>query len=216
MVEAVVFDMDGVLFDTERLIIECWKTVASHMDICEIDRLTQDSIGSNRAATKSRFLETLGENFDFDKFDLEVHETFFKKLEEEGIPVKPGVYEILEYLKGAGIKIGLASSTQEASVRSHLKRSGIEDYFEVIIGGDMVKASKPDPEIYLLACEKLGVLPERAIAIEDSYNGVRAASAAGLLTIMVPDLLPATKEIETLLHKKHDSLLEVMKYLQEL
>lgn len=215
MVEAVVFDMDGVLFDTERLIIECWREVASHMDICEIDRLAQDSIGSNRAATKIRFLEGLGENFDFDQFDLEVHETFFKKLDEEGIPVKLGVYEILEYLKGAGIKIGLASSTKEESVRSHLKRSGIEDYFEVIIGGDRVKASKPDPEIYLLACEKLGVLPKHAIAIEDSYNGVRAASAAGLLTIMVPDLLPATKEIEPLLHKKYNSLLEVMKYLQE-
>lgn len=85
----------------------------------------------------------------------------------------------------------------------------------MIVGGDMVKASKPDPEIYLTACKKLQVEPKHAIAIEDSHNGVRSASSAGLLTIMVPDLLPETEEIRALLHKKCDSLSEVMKYLQE-
>lgn len=215
MIEAVVFDMDGVLFDTERLIGECWRKIAGTMKICEVDSLLRACIGTNKKATKALFLERLGEDFDFDSFDKQVHEAFFKRVEEEGLPIKLGVQELLEYLKEAGIKIGLASSTHEAGVRSHLKRTGIENYFEVIVGGDMVKASKPDPEIYLTACKKLQVEPKHAIAIEDSHNGVRSASAAGLLTIMVPDLLPETEEIRVLLHKKCDSLLEVMKYLQE-
>lgn len=213
MIEAVVFDMDGVLFDTERIIGECWKKVASEIGIDGIEDLLNACIGSNKKATRTIFLERLGEDFDFDYFDTQAHNTFLQKVEEEGLPIKLGVRELLEYLQQAGIRIGLASSTYEAGVRSHLKRVGLESYFEVIIGGDMVKASKPDPEIYLTACKELGVKPEHAIAIEDSYNGVRSASAAKLLTIMVPDLLPATEEIEALLYKKCDSLLEVMKYL---
>ena len=215
MIEAVVFDMDGVLFDTERLIGACWNKIAHAMGICEIESLLHACIGTNKKATKALFLKKLGEDFDFDYFDKQVHEAFFKQVEEEGLPIKLGVHELLEHLKGAGIKIGLASSTYEAGVRSHLKRAGIEGYFEVVVGGDMVKASKPDPEIYLTACKKLRVEPKYAIAIEDSHNGVRSASSAGLRTIMVPDLLPETKEIKALLYKRCDSLLEVIEHLQE-
>lgn len=215
MIEAVVFDMDGVLFDTERLVMECWRKIASTMDICDIDSILHACIGANKKVTQAIFLERLGEDFNFNHFDTQAHDIFVKQVEEEGLPIKLGVCELLEYLKEAGIKIGLASSTYEKEVRSHLKRAGIADYFEVIVGGDMVKASKPDPEIYLTACKKLGVEPRHAIAIEDSHNGVRSASSAGLRTIMVPDLLPETEEIKALLYKKCDSLLEVMQHLQE-
>jgi len=123
--------------------------------------------------------------------------------------------EILTFLKENGYKIGLASSTSRHGVLGHVNRAGITDFFEVIVGGDMVEHSKPKPDIYLLACEKLGVKPENTIAIEDSPNGIRSAHAAGLKAVMVPDMIAPTPEIEALLYKKFDSLLGVRAMLAE-
>mgnify|MGYP003272422109 CR=1 FL=1 len=144
------------------------------------------------------------------------HDAFINKVKREGLPIKTGVYELLDYLKQVGFKIGLASSTSVAGVRSHLKEAKIEDYFQVIVGGDMVTNGKPDPEIYLRACRELGVVSENAIAIEDSHNGIRAAHAAGMKTVMVPDLMPLTEEIEPLLYQNMESLLKVRDFFENL
>lgn len=213
MIEAVVFDMDGILFDTERLVSECWEEVAKKHNIEEIQTILKGCIGLNKKATQAIFLKQFGETFDFAGFDQMAHEAFMGKVEKDGLPIKRGVHELLAFLKEKGFRIGLASSTNEKSVRSHLKRAQIESYFEVIVGGDMVTNSKPDPEIYLRACRELDVSPQNAIAIEDSHNGIRAASAAGMKVIMVPDLMPCNVEVEKMLYHKMDSLLEVKKFL---
>ena len=121
---------------------------------------------------------------------------------------------MLSYLKGQGIKVGLASSTSYKGVIKNLKGAGLLDYFHVIIGGDMIKHSKPQPEIYLLACEKLEVRPEKTVAVEDSYNGIKAAYNAKMIPIMVPDLIAPTDEILSMVYKKMDSLDAVLKYFK--
>ena len=122
--------------------------------------------------------------------------------------------EILEYLKNSGKKIALASSTKKQKVISQLQDAGILNYFDEIVTGDMVEKSKPEPDIFLLACEKIGVSPERAYAIEDSYNGIRSAYRGGLRPIMVPDLLPADQEMKNMAEAVIDNLENVVMYLK--
>jgi HAD superfamily hydrolase (TIGR01509 family) len=129
--------------------------------------------------------------------------------------MKDGVYEILDFLKKSGKKIALASSTKRQTVINQLRDAKILDYFDEIVTGDMVSKSKPDPEIFLLACNKLNVEPERAFAIEDSYNGIRSASSGKLRAIMVPDLLPANDEMRELAETVQESLNDVIEYLEK-
>ena len=128
--------------------------------------------------------------------------------------MKPGVVELLTFLKEEGKKIPLASSTRRQTVTNQLRDAGILDFFDQVICGDMVERSKPAPDIFLKACEELGVKPERAYAIEDSYNGIRAAHAGKLHPIMVPDLLPETAEMREKAEVVLSSLLEVISYLK--
>lgn len=128
--------------------------------------------------------------------------------------MKPGVVELLTFLKEEGEKIALASSTRRQTVTNQLRDAGILDFFDQVICGDMVERSKPAPDIFLKACEELGVKPERAYAIEDSYNGIRAAHAGKLHPIMVPDLLPETAEMQEKAEVVLSSLLEVISYLK--
>ena len=123
---------------------------------------------------------------------------YHEKYDGGRLPMKPGVVELLSYLKDNGKKIALASSTRRETVVNQLRWADIIDYFDVIISGDMVARSKPAPDIFLKACEELRVSPEKAYAIEDSYNGIRAAHAGGLRPIMVPDLLEADDEMREL------------------
>lgn len=216
MIEAIVFDMDGVLFDTENLICQAWIEIAEEIGIDNIQEVLLKCIGRNFAASKAIFVEHYGETEEFEGFRKRADGKVHQIIEENGIPIKEGVHELLEFLKINQYKIGLASSTRKEKVLEHLKRANIEQYFEVVIGGDMVKESKPHPEIYQKACEELGVEPCHALCIEDSPSGIRSAHAAGLKVIMVPDLIEPTEEISILLHKQYISLLEVKDYLAEL
>lgn len=212
--EAVVFDMDGVLFDTERISSECWRTVAKRHNIDNIEVAAVGCVGLNGNDTRQFMKEHYGDAFHYDEYMGEISALFKEKLEEE-LPMKPGVMEILNYLKEKKMKIGLASSSRKESVLHHIKKAAIEDYFEVVIGGDMIEHSKPLPDIYLLACTELGVDPKKAFAIEDSPNGIRSAYAAGMKVIMVPDLIPANAELKKMFCTKQDSLLDVIDWMEK-
>jgi HAD superfamily hydrolase (TIGR01509 family) len=134
-------------------------------------------------------------------------------MERDGMPMKPGVREILEWLKKHGYRIAMASSSSQKSVRHHLERAEILDYFETLTTGDMVKHSKPQPDIYQKACESIGQKPENCYAIEDSPNGIRSAYSAGMKVIMVPDLQQPDEEIQGKICGKCDSLLDVIAWL---
>lgn len=176
----------------------------------DMDKLFGRFIGLNVTDTRAVFEEYYSGQYDFDEFLEKATRLFRKKVEEEGIPVKYGVKQFLDFLKTQPLRIGLASSTRKERVLEMLKIAGLSEYFEVVIGGDMVTHSKPDPEIYRIACEALEVEPENAYAIEDSYNGIRSAKAAGMKPIMVPDLLPPNDEMKKLSFCICDDLLKVL------
>ncbi len=212
--KAVIFDMDGVLFDTENLVSKSWQAVAKEDGIKGIEEVLRECIGRSYEDAREIFYNVYGKDFEFDAFRAKEKVIFTDYIEKNGLPIKPGVEEILAYLKAEGYRLAIASSSKKESVLSHLARTGLADYFEVIVGGDMVAKSKPNPEIYQKACKLLGVEPSESYCIEDSLNGVRAGHAAGLTVIMVPDLIPPTEEIEALLHQKCETLVEVQTYLQ--
>lgn len=211
--EAVVFDMDGVIFDSERAVMNCWLELAQKYDIKDIEKPYFACVGTTMTRTREIMLEAYGEDFPYDEYARESSLMYHEKYDGGKLPMKPGVMELLSYLKEKGKKIALASSTRRETVTNQLRWAGIIDYFDVIICGDMVARSKPAPDIFLKACQELGVSPENTYAIEDSYNGIRAAHAGQLRPIMVPDLLEANDEMRGMAEYVCDNLNEVIDYL---
>lgn len=213
--KAVIFDMDGVIFDSEACIIDCWKVLADKYDLKDVDKVLPRCLGVNYAGTRQIFWDYYGEDFPYDEYKKECTELYNARFGGGKLPMKPGIVELLDYLKENGYKIGLASSTKEAVVSRQLIDAGLMHYFDNLTCGDMLKRSKPEPDIYLLACEKVGACPEDAIAIEDSYNGIRSAYRAGMFPIMVPDLIQPDEEMRELSGEIFESLLDVKVWLQE-
>lgn len=195
--EAIVFDMDGVLFDTERLCLRAWKIVAERHGIEGIEEVFPLCIGRTTPDTKQIILDRYGD-IDIDPMYEEIRAEIKRIIADEGLPKMPYAEEVLTELSRRGIPLALASSTRYATVCTQLKMAGFYDFFKVIVGGDMVECGKPAPDIYLKACELMGVSPEGAAAVEDSFNGIRAAKAAGMYAVMVPDMVKPDEEMKSL------------------
>lgn len=213
---AVVFDMDGVIFDSERLILVCWEKVGQKHGLVGIKEAALDCIGTNAVKTKEIMKEHYGEAFPYEAYSKEASVMFHEVVDRDGLPVKKGVRELMEYLKAQSIPMALASSTRLQVVTQELQQAGLYEYFRAVVGGDQLKRSKPAPDIYLAACEKLGVEPADAYAIEDSYNGIRSSHNAGMCPIMVPDLLPATEEMYEKSVAVLDNLVMVKDFFKEI
>ena len=211
--DAVIFDMDGVIFDSEKLVMACWKVVADKYQIPDIEDACRECLGINAAATVEKMHARYGADFPYETYKKEMSELFHSQFDNGRLPMKPGVVELLQALKANNKRIALASSTREAIVKQELRDAGILQYFDQVVCGDMVKRSKPAPDIFEKACECLGVSVKRAYAVEDSYNGIRSAHAAGLHAIMVPDLAEETREMEQLTECILPSLHDVRDYL---
>ena len=205
--------MDGVIFDSERATMNCWLELADKYGIKDIEKPYYACTGVTEQRTREIMLEAYGEDFPYDEYAKEASQMYHDKYDGGRLPMKSGVFELLDFLKKENKKIALASSTRRQTVVNQLRDAGILDYFDEIVTGDMVTKSKPDPEIFLLACEKIGVEPADAFAIEDSYNGIRSANRGGLRPIMVPDLLPANDEMKELSEAVLESLLDVKSYM---
>lgn len=216
MLEAVIFDMDGVIFDSEALVLKTWKQVAVKYGIPDIEETCRECLGTNHEATKNIFKKHYGEDFPYDTYKKEMAELFHQQAAGGNLEKKPGIHELLEYLRSLKIKTGLASSTREEIVKKELSEGGLLSYFDEIVCGDMVKRSKPAPDIYLEACRRLLVKPEHCYGIEDSYNGIRALKSAGMHPLMVPDLAEPTEEMEMLSECILPSLHEVKEYLKKI
>ena len=213
--KAVIFDMDGVIFDSERLILDCWIKVAKKHGIEGIEEVCRRCIGINRQATRATFYARYGADFDYDRYRNETTKLFFESLENGVLPIKTGVQELLTILFDKNIPAAIASSTKTDIVEKELRDAGIRGYFKEIVGGDMVQKSKPAPDIFLLAAEKLEIAPADCLVIEDSHNGIRAAYSAGMNCIMVPDLLPPTEEMYEKAGKVLETLLDVKEFLEK-
>ena len=212
-ISAVIFDMDGVIFDSERLVIECWKVVAEKYGIENIEEACFECLGINAALTKELMKKRYGETFPYDVYKEEMSAIFHSRAAGGKLPQKKGIKELLTFLKENQIPTAVASSTRREVVMRELEEGGLLPYFDRVICGDMVERSKPEPDIFLKACESLSIDATEAYAIEDSYNGIRAAFRAGMKPIMVPDLAEPTEEMEKLACCILPSLFEVMEYL---
>lgn len=192
--KAFIFDMDGVIFDSEKLYLQCCIEAAEIFGINDIEEVVLSCIGLTTEKTHERYRQAYGDDFPLEEYWKEATSRFRKKAEGGLLPVKDGAGEILAKLSDREIPTALASSTRTEMVMRELKAAGLDKYFNVIIGGDMVTKSKPEPDIFLLAAEKLGFEAKDCAIIEDSRNGIRAARAAGGFVIMIPDLVQPTDE----------------------
>lgn len=190
-----IFDMDGLLFDTERLFME--QLALAMAD--EGYRLTREvyirSLGLAGKKLEQMMLAEYGLDYPFQEMGRKTRKRVDLIADTVGLEMKPQIPELLAWLRSRGITCAVASSTNSDSVKKYLKKTGILSYFSVIVGGEMVERSKPEPDIFLLACEKCGLKPEQAVVLEDSENGVRAAAAAGIPVICVPDLKQPSPEV---------------------
>lgn len=211
--KTVIFDMDGVIFDSERIVKMCWEAVSDKYHLYDIDETYYKSVGTNKAATRVILNEKYGADFDVTSFFEDTRTKFYEYTEKYGMPKKDGAEELLAYLKKKEYRIGLASSTRYAAVVEELRDTGLLGYFDYIIGGDMVEHSKPNPEIFEKCLAGLGGRASDTYVIEDSYNGIRAAKAAGMIPVMVPDMLEPDEEMREKARFIKKNLYEVMDIL---
>lgn len=207
--KAVIFDMDGVLIDTEKYLVKFWCQAGREFgyDIKREDALMIRSLAGKYA--KPKLQSIYGEDFNYAGVRQRRKELMQDWLEKNGIEKKEGVDEILPYLKEKGLKIAVATATDEERAIKYLKKIGIYHWFDQVICANMVENGKPMPDIYLYACEQIGEEPKNCYAVEDSPNGVKAAVLAGCRVIMVPDLSEPDKETEKLLYTKVTSLSKI-------
>jgi len=194
---AVIFDLDGLLFDTESLYQTAIMTAADELGHDITPAIFHTMIGRPWVQTRAFLLEHYGAAFPVDDL-LATWHRHFAVIVETSLTVKPGVLELLEALDTLGLPRGIATSSSHKTVQHHLGAHDLAGRFHKIVASGDYANGKPAPDPYLLAAERLGVDPHFCLALEDSHNGVRSAAAAGMMTIMVPDLLEATDEIKNL------------------
>ena len=193
-VEAVLFDMDGLLIDTEAVYIEAYHAAARTVGVEIPLELCHSMIGVPSRECEAMIQDHFGPAFSVDRFQGHFNDHAGRLLDSH-VPVKPGAAEILDYLTGRGLPLAIATSSRATTVQRHLGRAGLLDHFTAIATRYDVERAKPHPDVYLEAARRLGVATERCIAFEDSNVGLTAAHAAGTMAIMVPDIVPPTPEI---------------------
>ena len=216
-IEAVVFDMDGLILDSENL----WQksvVMTNKYDHTNVPlTLINECIGLRNSDIDKKLKEVMGNDFDTDKF-RELNRYYMnKEIEENGLKVKEGFFELIDFLKAQRIKVAVASSSSIETIKKRFAASKIDtDIFDFLIGGNMVNNSKPDPEIYLKACELLNVSPELTIALEDSNNGIISAYRAGLKPILIPDIVVNSEYVKSISFKILKNMSEVIGLIKEI
>ena len=210
--KGIIFDMDGVLYDTERIYQESWARTAIDLAGKEEKTFPMAMCGSS-GANGRRIIHEYFPQVDVEKF-MEYCYSLYRNRIARDLPEKAGVREMLEYLKKNSVKIAIASGSSVSVIRSNLQRSAIAPYFDAMVGGDEVADGKPAPDIFLKAAEKIGLAPEDCYVLEDGRNGLLGAKAAGCSPVMIVDLAKPDKELKEICTAIFDSLISARKAME--
>ncbi len=213
MKKGAIFDMDGLLFDTERLYKESWEYMAERFGQIP-DPAFPPAVAGTSGDHMVEVVHKYYPDIDAQRFIARVTERVAELVAIQ-VPEKPGMREILEYFHQNGVRMAVASSSREAIVRNNLRQTGVEHYFDAVVSGNEVEHSKPAPDIFLLAAEQIGCQAEDCYVFEDGINGARAGVAAGCTTVMVPDQVPPTEDLLADCARICDSLHEVLRLVRD-
>jgi HAD superfamily hydrolase (TIGR01509 family) len=195
---AVIFDMDGLMLDTEPLAARAWGEAAAMLGVDFDMALAQGMIGRNFADCSAMIRARYATPYPVDALLTHWHAAYDAIVEREGLALKPGVHELLDWLERRAVLRAVATSTRRDRARAKLAQTALLPRFHQIVGGDEVAFGKPAPDIYVEAARRLGTSAAACLVLEDSEPGVRAALAAGMLPIMVPDLIPPSSDLVAL------------------
>jgi HAD superfamily hydrolase (TIGR01509 family) len=197
---AAIFDMDGLLLDSEPLAKQAFDTVCEQYGLPDQSDLFMQFVGTNTDKGNAIIQASLGDLIDVVAFNVTWRSLYGEWVKDKAVPLKEGVIEVLDYFQSQQIPMAVATSSKTDIAVHKLSKSGVLDYFDRVIGGDQVEKSKPEPDIFLKAAEALSCEPNRCIAFEDSPNGVRSALSAGMSLVQVPDLLTPDKALLAMGH----------------
>lgn len=195
MVKGVIFDMDGLIFDTERLSTKGWLKCGEILNIDLDNDFINSFKGTPREYSCNLFKEKFGEDFDYENARAIRTKYINDYVTENGIPVKKGLYKLLDFLKESNIPCAVATSTRKEMAEKYFEMANIKGYFSAFVYGNMVKRGKPEPDIFLKASEMLGVNISECIVLEDSPAGIKAGFLAGSKVVCVPDMIPLDNDI---------------------
>lgn len=207
---ALVFDMDGLIFDSERIVQRAWTKASQELGLPDVGAHIYNTIGFNAGRREIYFYQTFGADFPAADFAVTTRRCFKAIAEAEGVPVKPGAVELLQLAKELGVKTALATSSRKAHAVEMLEQAEIYRYFDGAIYGDEVRNAKPDPEIYQKAGQLLKADPAGCIALEDAPAGIQAAYAAGMHPVMIPDLVAPDRETLAKCWRCYETLKDVV------
>lgn len=216
MIKAIIFDMDGLMIDSERVTFECYQEILKGMNLTMDEEFYKTLLGKPLKGIYQIFYDVYGNDFPIEDVIKDVHALMAQRFETEGVPVKTGLKSLLEYLKINNYKTIVATSSNRDRVDTILALAQITDYFDDSICGDEVTKGKPNPEVFLKSCQKLGVSVDEAIVLEDSEAGIQASYDAGIKVICIPDMKYPEKQYEEKTFKILKDLTEVTAYLKSL
>ncbi|GAA0816190.1 HAD family hydrolase [Clostridium tertium] len=211
----VIFDMDGLIFDTERLSYESWKEAAKEFNIDFDLNLLYKLLGTNHESVRNTLHNEFENKINVDNYIMERNNIYLSKIMNGEVEKKKGIEELLKYLTDKNIKKAVATSSNREIAYKLLKDAGIYDYYDYILCGDEVKKSKPNPEVFLRVAEKLDIPANQCMVLEDSEAGTIAASRARMTPVIIPDLKNPSEDIEKLAFKKLNNLEEVINLIED-
>lgn len=209
----IIFDMDGLMFDTEAIGMRAYEEVGKEWGLPTGKDIYLTLIGLDKRDTCEKYRQLYGEDMDAELFYRQVGDRIEEIMERDGIPMKPGLLPLLNAIEEAEIPKIIASSTGQEGIRSYLKQCNLDDRFENTISSDQVKRGKPYPDIFLAACRKMGTAPEDALVLEDSPAGICAAHEGNIPVIAIPDLKEIPEEIREMCIAVEETLEDVIPYI---
>lgn len=215
MLKAIIFDMDGLMIDTENVTYQCYQEVLKTMNLEMTKDYYTTLLGRTMDATRQSMYNQYGQDFPIQEVADQVHQMMDEQFAREGVPLKDGLVELLTYLKKHNFKTMIATSSRRERVNALLKDNGILNYFDDVICGDEVEHGKPAPDVFLNACQKLNVQPSEALVLEDSEAGIQAAHNAHISVICIPDMKYPDENYANKTTCILNSLNEVIDYIEK-